>query len=314
MTVKVRKTINKQLATIAMLALAASSFAQVVPTAYAVSDPGVSCSTITLVSGTNTQAAGFTTTDPADAPASLQTSAYSTNGFEAAVAAPIQGTWVDPSTDANFTGSGAVWVTSDDAATGDSQWRLFMDSFTLPAGATVTDANISFAGDNAAAVYLGTNNTAIATTGEVYGGAGTSNHFSAATNVAFTPDNGLNILRFVTHNWGGPDGLIYKATINYCVPNMVPVLAAPVIVSPVSGSVKTQAELDKIDWSDVVVAATPVTYIYQASNSSATNPDGSFVTPIYTSGALTVSTVSSSPISVRPACPTTRASPATTTA
>jgi len=69
-------------------------------------------------------------------------------------------------------------------------------------------------------------------------------------------------------------------------------LAAPVISSPVNGATLTQAEFTSVDWSDVTDTATPVTYTYQASNASTTNADGSFTTPIYTSGPLSTSTIS----------------------
>jgi hypothetical protein len=67
--------------------------------------------------------------------------------------------------------------------------------------------------------------------------------------------------------------------------------AAPSIVSPAANSVLTTAAFDKVDWSDVTDVATPVTYVYSASFSAATNIDGSFVTPVYTSGALSSSEI-----------------------
>ncbi|MDQ3018501.1 MAG: hypothetical protein M3Q64_01375 [bacterium] len=67
--------------------------------------------------------------------------------------------------------------------------------------------------------------------------------------------------------------------------------AVPTHVSPSNGDTLTTAELDKVDWSDVADSSTPVTYIYQASNSSATNTDGSFEAPVYTSGPLTSSEI-----------------------
>jgi hypothetical protein len=68
--------------------------------------------------------------------------------------------------------------------------------------------------------------------------------------------------------------------------------AAPTPIYPANGAVNTTATQDKVDWSDVTDASSsPVTYIYQASNSSSTNPDGSFTTPVYTSGPLTASEI-----------------------
>jgi cysteine-rich repeat protein len=65
----------------------------------------------------------------------------------------------------------------------------------------------------------------------------------------------------------------------------------PTHVSPVDGDTLTAAELDKADWTDETDPSVPVTYIYQSSNSPATNIDGSFVTPAYTSSSLTASEI-----------------------
>lgn len=68
--------------------------------------------------------------------------------------------------------------------------------------------------------------------------------------------------------------------------------AVPTHVSPVDGSTVPSADLDKIDWSDVSDPSSPVSYYYQSSLSSATSTlDGSFITPAYTSGALSVSEI-----------------------
>jgi choice-of-anchor C domain-containing protein len=69
-----------------------------------------------------------------------------------------------------------------------------------------------------------------------------------------------------------------------CVPT-------PVHVSPANGSTLTTAAWDKADWTDVVDPALPITYRYESSNSSATNLDGSFVTPVYVSGPLALSEI-----------------------
>jgi cysteine-rich repeat protein len=68
--------------------------------------------------------------------------------------------------------------------------------------------------------------------------------------------------------------------------------AAPMHLSPADGATVTTAELDKVDWSDITTdPATPISYFYEVSYSVATNPDGSFVSPVYTSGALSVSEI-----------------------
>lgn len=66
----------------------------------------------------------------------------------------------------------------------------------------------------------------------------------------------------------------------------------PVHTSPANGSIFATGTLGSIDWSDVTdEVSNPVTYIYQSSVSSDTNPDGSFMTPAYTSGALASSEI-----------------------
>ncbi len=65
----------------------------------------------------------------------------------------------------------------------------------------------------------------------------------------------------------------------------------PTHLTPADNSVRTTAEQTLIDWSDVVSWASPVTYMYQSALSMATNMDGSFTSPAYTSGALTSSEI-----------------------
>ena len=79
-----------------------------------------------------------------------------------------------------------------------------------------------------------------------------------------------------------------KVTVDNTAPNV------PTHVSPADNVVLTTAALTTIDWTDETDPSPPVTYIYQSSLSSATNVDGSFVTPAYTSGPLTVSEINAS--------------------
>jgi hypothetical protein len=67
--------------------------------------------------------------------------------------------------------------------------------------------------------------------------------------------------------------------------------AEPTHLSPANNATLTSAELTEVDWTTVTDDSEPVTYYYQSSNSSATNPDGSFTTPAYTSGPLTESEI-----------------------
>ena len=65
----------------------------------------------------------------------------------------------------------------------------------------------------------------------------------------------------------------------------------PTHLSPTNNSYRTTATLTSIDWNDVTDVSNPVTYRYQSSNSPALNGDGSFVSPAYTSGALSTSQI-----------------------
>jgi hypothetical protein len=203
---------------------------------------GQSCSAITLVSGTNTETAGYTEASTTEASALLPGS-YTPGVFASAtITQTVIPPWIDPAVDPNFSTSSAVWISTNatwpggtgntEGAPGNDQWRLFRDSFTLPAGASVTSAEVVFTADNAAGVYL--NGSSIATTNgssseDVFGpvpGALPQN-FGQVFSTSFTPAPGSNTLDFAVRNWGGdfnpnPTGLLYKATINYCVPIVPP--------------------------------------------------------------------------------------------
>jgi len=75
-------------------------------------------------------------------------------------------------------------------------------------------------------------------------------------------------------------------------PPPVPELASPADGTiAIVGSVWTNSPV--MDWVDVAWSD-PVTYVYQSSHSSAVNPDGSFVVPVYTSGMLGASEIPAS--------------------
>lgn len=197
------------------------------------------CSTITLVSNANTQTAGYTESNPGGAALSLQATLYSAGSFVMATgteqsSSPV---WINPSVDSNFSGSGAIWIStsplwpgnasSTEGSASNNQWRLFEKTFVLPANATVTSATIHFAADNAAAVYLNGNTSPIATTNAttteaVYGDEpSVPNNAGVVFSSSFNPMPGVNTLDFVVRNWTGssqnPTGLLYKAVVDYCV-------------------------------------------------------------------------------------------------
>jgi hypothetical protein len=69
-------------------------------------------------------------------------------------------------------------------------------------------------------------------------------------------------------------------------------LAVPTHISPSNGAVMTTADLNKVDWSDVSATSSPVTYYYEVSYSATTTSTGAFANPIYISGGLTSSEIS----------------------
>ncbi|MGH7175407.1 MAG: fibronectin type III domain-containing protein, partial [Minisyncoccia bacterium] len=68
-------------------------------------------------------------------------------------------------------------------------------------------------------------------------------------------------------------------------------LAAPTLLSPANGTTLTSDELQSVNWNAVDDSAGGITYVYQASNASTTNADGSFTNPVYTSSALSTTTL-----------------------
>ena len=191
--------------------------------------------TITLISSTTTQTAGYTITDPVAAP--LNPNNYSAPAWQKSVVL-VKGTsahpsWVDPASDANFVGSGAQWISTTGASWGDENsymgdsWRLYKATFTIPAGSVVTSGGIEVTSDNAFTVYLNDISTVVGTSGYVYGDAPspypTPSTFEKVYSYSFTPLVGNNALYFVVRNWPNigyrnPTGLLYKAVIQYRKP------------------------------------------------------------------------------------------------
>lgn len=196
------------------------------------------CSVIHLTSSTSTQTAGWTAVNPSVSP--LTAAQYSNGTFGSAIITQtVIPPWVDPAVDMHFATTGALWVSSasswpggagnTEGSASSSQWRLFKDSFTLPAGAVVSSAHVDYTGDNAVAMYL--NGSQVSTTNTtptdyVFGpmATDTPNTFSTVTEKNITPAPAANTLNFVVRNMGGdytsnPTGLVYHASIAYCVPN-----------------------------------------------------------------------------------------------
>ena len=66
---------------------------------------------------------------------------------------------------------------------------------------------------------------------------------------------------------------------------------APQDVSPANNSTLTSAAWTEADWTSVTDPAGPITYIYESATNPATNADGSFVTPVYTSSPLATNSI-----------------------
>jgi hypothetical protein len=113
-----------------------------------------------------------------------------------------------------------------------------------------------------------------------------------------------NLTTPTIHSTGAPDGTYYwqvraidvagnksawslpwKMTIDTDSP------ATPNNLTPADGKSITTANLTKIDWTDVSDSSMPVSYYYQSSYSNLINLDGSFVSPAYSSGALSISEI-----------------------
>lgn len=192
------------------------------------------CSTINLESSTDAFTAGFTNVNPDNNPLSPQS--YSGQALtQASITEAVIPPWLDPETTAEFSQTSAEWISTDQTWPGgngntegipnENQWRLFEDSFTLPPGAVVSSAQISYTADDAVSVYLNQNTTPISSTGDVFEETPSSqgNHFDNVYNTLFTPVAGLNKLNIVIRNWNiedtvNPTGLLYHASVEYCVP------------------------------------------------------------------------------------------------
>ncbi len=183
-----------------------------------------------IVSGVDTDTAGFTETNPQANP--LNPTLYNDGSFDNAIAANTQFPyWVDPATATNLSGTGAVWVSTAASHPGEvggegdpthDQWRLFRHTFTVPSDSSPQEATLYFTADNAVTVYL--NGTPIAVTPNLGTYTPTPgsipNEFGTVYSTTFTPTEGINTLAFVVRNSsteasGNPTGLVYAATVQF---------------------------------------------------------------------------------------------------
>lgn len=69
-------------------------------------------------------------------------------------------------------------------------------------------------------------------------------------------------------------------------------LSTPTGLMPANGSMLTSDQWTSASWNAVNSSSTPVTYQYEASNSSTTNADGSFASPAFQSGPIASTSIS----------------------
>ncbi len=188
------------------------------------------CTTTTLVSSTATQFKNLTLSDPAGSSAdglfTLGTPgsavAVSPDGFPGA----WDGAALNPSV------AGAIFVNNMAAAPSTPAgvepgqdgnvdvWRLFSNSLAIPTGAVVSPATLHLGADNSVQAFL--DNTSV----------GSAPGFSSITDLPLTITPGSHELEFVVKNdaYGGatnPTGVIYKTSIDYCVPTVPPATECP---------------------------------------------------------------------------------------
>ncbi|MGE5297638.1 MAG: hypothetical protein ACM3KM_00555 [Acidobacteriaceae bacterium] len=193
----------------------------------------MTCSTISLVSGTNTEFKHLTLSNPGS---SSDDSLFTLGTTGAAVQVQpdgFPGAWDAASNDPDV--SGAIWVNDTAIAPtpsgiegqngGVDVWRLFSQSFNIPAGATVSSAVLHFTADNSVEAFL--DNSSV----------GSAPSYTTVNDVSLTLTPGQHELEFVVKNDAytgatNPTGLLYKADVNYCVPNAAPECpAAPSIAA-----------------------------------------------------------------------------------
>ena len=229
------------------------------------------------------------------------------------VAGPGSGSGV--TTNVNF----ANWLLSSDlsgSCTGgtpppSSTVTVTIDKFIDGVAATTTTATASFpmlsttlasninggvqSGPNA--YTLGTSDSYEAITSPMNSGATyTTNEVTAPSSVVDADCTTGDPYELVGYSYGPDLATAKAATPSATVPNFTNLtsneyvivwnkncLPTPTITVPTNASTVTTAAMVEVDWNAVTDPAGGITYIYQASNSPATNTDGSFVSPVYTS-------------------------------
>ena len=188
----------------------------------AIEAPEEVCTTITLVSGTSTLFVGLTDINPAGS--SADSAFLLGTPSTAVVVGPtgFLGAWNTASSDSNL--AGANWVSNnaiqptnpagpDPGQDGTIDiWRMFSDSFTIPAEATtISSPVLYFTSDNSVEAFLD---------GTSLGTAPDYNVVSATAPLVIS--TGAHTFKFVAKNdaytgANNPTGLIYKVSVDYCI-------------------------------------------------------------------------------------------------
>ena len=191
----------------------------------AIEAPEEECTTITLVSDTSTMFVGLTETDPAGSSDDSAFVGGTPGDAVVVVATGFIGAWDTTSADPDV--AGASWVSNnvvqptDPAGPDPGQngaidtWRLFSDSFTIPAEASSISSPVShFTSDNSVEAFL--DGTSVGTA---------PSYTTVADSAPLTITTGAHTFKFVTKNdaytgANNPTGLIYKVSVDYCIPDV----------------------------------------------------------------------------------------------
>jgi Ca2+-binding RTX toxin-like protein len=172
----------------------------------------------------------------------------------------------------------ATWSATN-IGSGSGSYTLSTTGYNSPnAYEAVTASMSSGASYSTNEVTGGTVVGASCATGQPYALAGYTTGTSLAAAKAATPSATVPSFSNITQN-------------EYVIVWNKECLVAPTLLTPPNGTFTTPAGLTGTSWSAVTDPAGGITYVYQSANSSNTNPDGSFVTPAFTSGALSATNI-----------------------
>jgi hypothetical protein len=195
---------------------------------FAKAEEDPSCTTLSLVSGPETQFKHLTLDNPGlSSDNTLFELAQPSNAVQVEPTG-WAGAWDSSQNDPRVEGATFVSNTELQPATPPSgpdawndgsidQWRLFSDSFTIPDNVTVTEAVVYYTGDDFVNVFL--DDSFVATHAD----------FAAVADAQLDVTPGTHELEFVLENnehpnngsWN-PTGLIYRADITYCASSNPP--------------------------------------------------------------------------------------------